>query len=77
MIEDIKIDTCLLENQIPFFILDDLLKLSQTPDGYSMIELTRHFLSGAFGDSWVPQDILEQINSSEVEHFVDLLRKCQ
>jgi len=42
-----------------------------------MIELTRHFLSGAFGDSWVPQDIVEQINSSEVEHFVDLLRKCQ
>ena len=28
MIDDMKNDTCLLENQIPFFILDDLLKLS-------------------------------------------------
>ncbi|XP_061963028.1 UPF0481 protein At3g47200-like [Populus nigra] len=77
MIEDIKMDTCLLENQIPFFILDDLLKLSKKPDGCSMIELTRYFLSSTFGDSWVPKDILKQIKSSEVEHFVDFLRKCQ
>ncbi|XP_034930794.1 UPF0481 protein At3g47200-like [Populus alba] len=77
MIEDITFDTCLLENQIPFFILEDLLKLSRTLDRYSMIELTRHFLSGAFGGSWVPRVISEQINSSEVEHFVDFLRKCQ
>ncbi|KAL3609154.1 hypothetical protein D5086_000174 [Populus alba] len=77
MIEDITFDTCLLENQIPFFILDDLLKLSKTLGGYCMIELTRDFLSSTFGDSWVPKDILEQINSSEVEHFVDFLRKCQ
>lgn len=76
MIEDIKMDTCLLENQIPFFILDDLLKLSKTLDGYSMIQLTRHFLSGAFGNSWVPKAISEQIKSSEVEHFIDFLRKC-
>jgi len=77
MIEDIKMDTCLLENQIPFFILDDLLKLSKTLDGYSMIELTRHSLSGAFGSSWVPKDILKQMKSSEVEHFVDFQSKCQ
>ncbi|XP_034930788.1 UPF0481 protein At3g47200-like [Populus alba] len=77
MIEDIKMDTCLLENQIPFFILDDLLKLSKRQGGYCMIELTRDFLSSTFGDSWVAKDILEQINSSEVEHFVDFLRKCQ
>nr|XP_034930821.1 uncharacterized protein LOC118061489 [Populus alba] len=76
MIEDITFDTCLLENQIPFFILDDLLKLSKTLVGYSMIELTRHFLSGAFRGSWVPKAISEQIKSSEVEHFVDFLRKC-
>lgn len=77
MIRGIDFDMCLLENQIPFFILDDLLKLSRRQGGCSMIKLTRDFLSSTFGDSWVPKDILEQINSSEVEHFVDFLRKCQ
>jgi hypothetical protein len=77
MIRGIDFDMCLLENQIPFFILDDLLKLSKRQGGCSMIELTRDFLSSTFGDSWVQKDILEQINSSEVEHFVDFLRICQ
>lgn len=77
MIRGIDFDMCLLENQIPFFILDDLLKLSKRQGGCSMIELTRDFLSSTFGDSWVQKDILEQINSSEVEHFVGFLRKCQ
>jgi len=77
MIRGIDFDMCLLENQIPFFILDDLLKLSRRQGGCSMIKLTRDFLSSTFGDSWVPKDILEQINSSEVEHVVDFLRKCQ
>ncbi|KAG5227634.1 UPF0481 protein [Salix suchowensis] len=59
---EVKRDMCLLENQIPFFILDDLLKLAE-------IRIQ--------GDSWVPKDILEQINSSEMEHFVDFLTICQ
>jgi len=74
MIRGIDFDMCLLENQIPFFILDDLLELSKRQGGCSMIELARDFLSSRFGDSWVPEDILEQIKSSEVEHFVDFLR---
>ncbi|KAG5227618.1 UPF0481 protein [Salix suchowensis] len=78
---EVRMDMCLLENQIPFFILDDLLKLAEIrikgKAGYSMIELTHYFFSDAFGYSWVPKDILEQINSSEVEHFVDFLRICQ
>ena len=77
MIRGIDFDMCLLENQIPFFILDDLFKLPKIQVGFSMIELTRHFLSCNFGDSWVAKDNLEQIKSSEVEHFVDFLRKCQ
>ncbi|KAG5227635.1 UPF0481 protein [Salix suchowensis] len=80
-IGEVTRDMCLLENQIPFFILDDLLKLAeiqiQGEAGYSMIELTRDFFSDAYGGSWVPKDILEQINSSEMEHFVDFLRICQ
>ncbi|KAG5227616.1 UPF0481 protein [Salix suchowensis] len=79
-IVEVIFDMCLLENQIPFFILDDLMKVAeiqiQGEAGYSMIELTHVFFSCAFGDSWVPKDILEQINSSEVEHFVDFLRIC-
>ncbi|KAG5227622.1 UPF0481 protein [Salix suchowensis] len=81
MIDNVRRDMCLLENQIPFFILDDLLKLAATQiqggAGYSMIELTRDFFSQSFVDSWVPKNTLEQINFSEVEHFVDLLRICQ
>ncbi|KAG5227631.1 UPF0481 protein [Salix suchowensis] len=80
-IGEVTRDICLLENQIPFFILDDLLKLAaiqiQGGAGYSMIELTRDFFLGTYGGSWVPKDILEQINSSKVEHFVDFLRICQ
>ncbi|KAG5227640.1 UPF0481 protein [Salix suchowensis] len=81
MILEVSCDMCLLENQIPFFILDDLLKLAkiqiQGEAGYSMIELTRAFFSHSFVDSWLPKNILEQINSSEMEHFVDFLRICQ
>jgi hypothetical protein len=77
MIREIGFDMCLLENQIPFFILDDLLKLSKRQGGCSMIELTRDFLSSTLGDSWVPQDVLKEMNSSKVEHFVDFLRKFQ
>ncbi|KAF9688684.1 hypothetical protein SADUNF_Sadunf01G0013800 [Salix dunnii] len=79
-IVEVTRDMCLLENQIPFFILDDLLKLAEIriPGGaaFSMIELTRAFFSRAFGDSRVPKDILKDINSSELEHFVDFLRFC-
>ncbi|KAF9688691.1 hypothetical protein SADUNF_Sadunf01G0014500 [Salix dunnii] len=53
-VEEVKSDMCLLENHIQFFILDDLLKLAeiriQGSAGYSMIELTRVFFTGAFGD---------------------------
>ncbi|KAF9688689.1 hypothetical protein SADUNF_Sadunf01G0014300 [Salix dunnii] len=31
---------------------------------------------GVFGNSRVPKDILKDINSSELEHFVDFLRFC-
>uniref|UniRef100_A0A6N2MN11 Uncharacterized protein n=1 Tax=Salix viminalis TaxID=40686 RepID=A0A6N2MN11_SALVM len=77
-IEEVKSDMCLLENQIPFFILDDLLKLAeiriQVKPGYSMIELTRSFFSHTFGNSCLPMDILKPMNSSRVKHFVDFLR---
>uniref|UniRef100_A0A6N2MAC9 Uncharacterized protein n=1 Tax=Salix viminalis TaxID=40686 RepID=A0A6N2MAC9_SALVM len=78
-IKEVRRDMCLLENQIPFFILDDLLKLAEirVEAEISMIQLTRAFFLDLLGDSWVPADILKQNNFSEVEHFVDFLRICQ
>lgn len=75
MIHDIRFDMILLENQLPFFFLNDLLKLSKPYKGYSLIEFTHGFLKGALG-SWVTDNILNGINSSEVQHFVDFLRIC-
>uniref|UniRef100_A0A6N2K656 Uncharacterized protein n=1 Tax=Salix viminalis TaxID=40686 RepID=A0A6N2K656_SALVM len=79
MIEEIRYDLCLLENQLPFFIVEDLFNLSKIlhrREEYSLIELARYFLSATWG-SWVPEDILEQASLSKVEHFVDFLRICQ
>jgi hypothetical protein len=56
MIHDIRFDMILLENQLPFFFLNDLLKLSNPCKGYSLIEFTHRFLKGALG-SWVTNDI--------------------
>jgi len=79
MTEEIKFDLCLLQNQLPFFIVEDLFNLSKIVHHrkeYSMIKLTHDLLSSARG-SWVPEDILEHINLSKVEHFVGFLRICQ
>ncbi|EEF36881.1 putative UPF0481 protein At3g02645 [Ricinus communis] len=78
---DISRDIILLENQVPFFILEDLFKLSNLAErveglSLSMIGLTHSFFQGRWG-SWVTGDILEQQDFSEVEHFLDFLRICQ
>jgi hypothetical protein len=79
MRQEIRFDLCLLENQLPFFIVEDLFNLSKIlhhRKEYSMIKLTHDLLSCAW-DSWVPKDILKKNNLSEAEHFVDFLRICQ
>ncbi|KAI5596191.1 hypothetical protein BDE02_03G190200 [Populus trichocarpa] len=81
MNEDIiRFDLCLLENQLPFFIVEDLFKRSKIQDRheeYSMIEVTRDLLSCEWG-SWAPKSsILKEINLSKGKHFVDFLRICQ
>uniref|UniRef100_A0A6N2MAD6 Uncharacterized protein n=1 Tax=Salix viminalis TaxID=40686 RepID=A0A6N2MAD6_SALVM len=52
MLGDIALDMCLIENQLPFFILEDLLKASEIASHYdeecSMIKLTYKF----FKDDW-------------------------
>ena len=76
MISDVSRDMCLLENQLPFFILEDLNKLSKIRCPISLKELTFVFLTNRWS-SWVPQDNLEKIKFCEAEHFVAFLRICQ
>jgi len=69
----------LLENQLPLFILQKLLELSRVaanPDNCTLIELTCLLLQKIM-DEWVREDSWKKLNSSEVLHFVDFIRKCQ
>jgi len=83
MLSDISLDMFLIENQLPFFILEDLLEASSTNRyspaevEYSLIELTYKFFEERRGSWILKKGILEEINSSEVAHFVDFIRKCQ
>jgi hypothetical protein len=79
MIGEVGIDLCMLENQLPFFILQDLLKLSKifNPHKESLsIMLVHEFLRGVW-DSWATEDYVEILNSSKIEHLVDFLRIYQ
>jgi len=72
---DVRVDICLLENQLPFFILEELYRLS-TIFGNSpkptLIELTHRFFTVAF-DLWAVGDILGKVDFSEVKHLVEFL----
>ncbi|KAK9220961.1 hypothetical protein WN944_009385 [Citrus x changshan-huyou] len=79
---DIDRDLCLLENQLPFFILNDLFILAKTTshgevlDGLSLIELIISLISDlAADDLLIEKNILQQ-HFSEAEHILDLLRLC-
>jgi hypothetical protein len=83
MQNDVSLDMCLIENQLPFFILEDLLEASRinryspAEVEYSLIELTYKFFEERRGSWILKKGILEEINPSEVAHFVDFIRKCQ
>jgi hypothetical protein len=76
---DVMWDMCLLENQLPFFILEKLFELTSVaanPDNCTLIELTCLLLQKIMHE-WVKEDSWKKLNSSEVLHFVDFIRKCQ
>ncbi|XP_061982184.1 UPF0481 protein At3g47200-like [Populus nigra] len=76
---DVVFDMCLLENQLPFFILQKLFELSSVasnPKNCTLTELTCGLLKVTWPD-WVKEDSWKIIDSSGVLHFVDFLRKCQ
>ncbi|XP_041019579.1 UPF0481 protein At3g47200-like [Juglans microcarpa x Juglans regia] len=80
MIQDVWSDMQLLENQLPFFILADLFKLSKVTIPYqlgkrpSIVELSYNFFKERMLLA-VTKDNLMKFNSDKFEHFVDLLRK--
>ncbi|KAI7995687.1 UPF0481 protein [Camellia lanceoleosa] len=83
MIYDIKYDLLLLENQIPFFVLQDLFKMTNIQAGFQFSQnetLPNPFiLTLNFFMSFLQiQELLvpEHINPSEIKHVLDLLRIC-
>jgi hypothetical protein len=76
MLPNVVFDMLLLENQLPFFILEKLFELSSVAENYTIIELTCGFLRSQWA-GWVKEDSWKAIDFSGVLHFVDFLRKCQ
>jgi hypothetical protein len=79
MLQDVWPDLRLLENQLPFFILEDLFDpykiavSSQKNEIPSIIELSHNFFKKVMCLEGTEVKF-EKFRSSKVEHFVDLLR---
>ncbi|KAG6703406.1 hypothetical protein I3842_07G083900 [Carya illinoinensis] len=81
MIKDVKYDMLLLENQLPFFILEELFLKAriiippENDERISLIRLTHHFFEKQAYLEKVGQP-LGKICLSEIEHFVHFIRIC-
>ncbi|KAK3205156.1 hypothetical protein Dsin_019202 [Dipteronia sinensis] len=81
MIADIMFDMCLLENQLPFFILEELFEgayvsIGTRDDNKSpMIKLIHDFTKDSWDFSKI-EDNLENKSFDRVEHLVDFLSIC-
>ncbi|KAF3447146.1 hypothetical protein FNV43_RR12326 [Rhamnella rubrinervis] len=79
MLQDVWPDLRLLENQLPFFILEDLFDPDKitVPSGHteklSIIKLSHKFFKSLMHLEGTEEN-LEKISSARVEHFVDFLR---
>ncbi|KAL5559316.1 hypothetical protein UlMin_035527 [Ulmus minor] len=75
MLQDIWHDLRLLENQLPFFILKELLDTVSAGDGkkFSIIDLSYKFFKELMNFE-ATEDDARKISSSNVAHFVDFLR---
>ncbi|KAH7576057.1 hypothetical protein JRO89_XS02G0284600 [Xanthoceras sorbifolium] len=78
MLKDLVLDIVLLENKIPKFILEDLVKsanpvLPERYNGYSLSRFTRFFFNYIWKDILIDETFLESY-FSEARHFVNLLR---
>ncbi|KAK0602360.1 hypothetical protein LWI29_032585 [Acer saccharum] len=71
----IRHDIWSVENQILFFILEDLFELAKCYDGLSISKLVSPFCGNICELLLIDKSLIE-INFSEAKHFVDLLRLC-
>ncbi|KAL7181706.1 hypothetical protein ACSBR1_040576 [Camellia fascicularis] len=84
MIRDIKHDLLLLENQIPFFLLQDLFEMTNIKVGFQfgrnktllnpVMYLTLNWFLSFLEIPELP--VPESINPSEIKHILDFLRIC-
>ncbi|KAL5764952.1 hypothetical protein ACOSQ2_017546 [Xanthoceras sorbifolium] len=80
-LNDIRLDIWYVENQIPFFILEDLFELAKTRminecyEGVSMNKLISNFCGDLCELVSIRKGLLE-INFCETKHFLDLIRRC-
>ncbi|XP_028075100.1 UPF0481 protein At3g47200-like [Camellia sinensis] len=82
MINDISQDLLLLENQLPFFVIQDLFEMTNInlvfneneTFSYPFVCLTLHWFLNS--NKIQERPVLQDINPLEVKHFLDLLRSC-
>ncbi|PON86699.1 hypothetical protein TorRG33x02_175310 [Trema orientale] len=86
---DIRNDMMLLENQLPFFIFEDIFcqaklrvpvdnnidRVSLSNEKISLIKLTYEFFRFKAYLRGL-EEILKRIQSSKIKHFIDFFRKC-
>ncbi|KAK0589279.1 hypothetical protein LWI29_012052 [Acer saccharum] len=73
LLEFLKHDLILLENQIPWPILERLFNMTMVPGGKSLIELALDFFSNMFS-SHKPTIKPNKFANDEIKHILDLLR---
>ncbi|XP_065859682.1 UPF0481 protein At3g47200-like [Euphorbia lathyris] len=71
----IRFDLLLLENQIPFFFIDNLFRVSKKPEirSLSMIKLVRRFLEESTGWDWLVKDSYNDDKQTDPQHILDFL----
>ncbi|XP_059639064.1 putative UPF0481 protein At3g02645 [Cornus florida] len=74
-LSNVQQDMILIENRLPFFILEGLFDLVFPPSqgSSSLLHLSIDFFAGS---GVILSDMNESISSSGVKHFVDMLRLC-
>ncbi|KAK0590579.1 hypothetical protein LWI29_029057 [Acer saccharum] len=73
LLEFLKHDLILLENQIPWTVLELLFNMTMVPEGKSLIELALRFFGNMFSSSQ-PTIKPNEFANKEIKHILDLLR---
>ncbi|KAM1424511.1 hypothetical protein ACFX13_017242 [Malus domestica] len=72
MLWDVRPDLRLIENQLPFFILQDLFRFFSS-SSLSLLDISHKFFKGEI-DSKGKEENFKNISNGDVQHFVDLIR---